>query len=199
MEEQQQPQQQPDDVAGGVVWDERVRKRVAPDEQYLYDMPFFAEIFNALHRHFTGQTRAWRLSDFCTASDVRRVYGTTAKCRLRQHFLRAKHCVPFTDSGMRRVTSMDEIGYLRVQLDDDKFYPLHRITELINRTDIACRQVIALTPFVLCIKSEEEEEEGSERVFTSLVEQGYMMDGSVLDDDEKEEDECVDENAVLWF
>lgn len=141
-----------------IVWDERVRNRISTTDRYLYDLPFFAEIFNALDaewkpHHATG----WRIGDCHTLNDLFVVYGVRSKSGLKRHFAQHDHWLPIreddeeADEGvvtrLHLVKTIDQVGFVRVWLDNNDTYKLADIGTALARGQRDFAQVLALTPF----------------------------------------------------
>lgn len=155
-----------------IVWDERVYSRVSPGEQYLYGLPFFAEIFNALDAHWKPPRNhtGWRISDCNSLNDLFVVYHTRSKSGLKRHFAQHPHWLPLyseeedgEDTGnaieLHRVLTLDFIGHIRVWLDNGDKYRLSDLSRVVARDPLDFAPVLALTPFKRHIYNDGEEEQ----------------------------------------
>lgn len=160
-----------------IVWDERVYNRVSPAEQYLYELPFFAEIFNALDAYYAGppdKRTTWLISDCYTLHHLFLVYGTRSKSGLKRHFAQHPYWLPMLsdddDTGieLHRVKAIDYVGFVRVWLDNNDMYRLDAIGGDLTRDPHGIAQVLALTPFDRRIHASDEAEAEEEDVVIVL-------------------------------
>lgn len=148
-EEQQQARDEQQVSSRPVCWDEKVRARITPEEQYLYDFPFFAEMFNAMDAHYKQVDGCkWRLVDFRSHEDVEEIYGTSDTRALEGHFRRRRYQVPLVGSGQRVVKHVECMqSYIRVVLFEEQYFKLQVLAKMLDRSAEAYNRTLRASPF----------------------------------------------------